>query len=80
MCVCVCLRAPAVTFTARFFVFLLFFLMKRLFSGLNSCRQHVDKHRGACPHQVDGFHKEAEWLIRGLTKDLEDQFKLEVQV
>lgn len=40
----------------------------------------MDRHRDACPDQVDGFTQEAQWLIRELMKELEDQFKLDVQV
>lgn len=40
----------------------------------------MDTHRDACPDQVDGFKQEAQWLIRELMKDLEDQFKEDVQV
>lgn len=54
--------------------------MKNVVFCLNSCRQHMDRHRDACPHQVDAFKKEAEWLIRELLRELEDQFKLDVQV
>lgn len=50
------------------------------FSGLNSCRQHVDEDRDACPDQWDTFKKEVEWLILQLRQDLEDQFKLDVKV
>lgn len=54
--------------------------MKTSFSALISYRQHMDKYRDACPDQVDVFKKESEWLIRKLMTELEDQFKLDVQV
>ena len=40
----------------------------------------MDRHRDACPDQVDAFTREARWLIEKLMKELEEQFKEDVQV
>lgn len=46
----------------------------------SSCRQHMEGYQEACPDQVEGFWKEAKWLIVQLMQDLEDQFKEDVKV
>lgn len=40
----------------------------------------MEGYQEACPDQVEGFWKEAKWLIVQLMQDLEDQFKEDVKV
>ncbi|XP_034715017.1 exocyst complex component 3-like protein 4 [Etheostoma cragini] len=46
---------------------------------LSSCRQHMDGYQDTCPKEVEGFRKEAKWLIIRLMQVLEDQYKDDVK-
>ncbi|XP_042356662.1 LOW QUALITY PROTEIN: exocyst complex component 3-like protein 4 [Plectropomus leopardus] len=48
-------------------------------NSFTALQQHMDGYLDTCPQEVEGFRKEAKWLIIRLTQELEDQFKEEVK-
>ncbi|XP_047467914.1 exocyst complex component 3-like protein 4 [Mugil cephalus] len=48
-------------------------------NSFTSLQQYMDGYQDKCPDEVEGFRKEAKWLIVRLLEGLEDQFKEDVK-
>ncbi|KAF1374412.1 hypothetical protein PFLUV_G00228830 [Perca fluviatilis] len=49
-------------------------------NSFSALQQHMDGYQDTCPREVEGFRKEAKWLIIRLIQVLEDQYKDEVKL
>ncbi|KAA8589314.1 hypothetical protein FQN60_012679 [Etheostoma spectabile] len=48
-------------------------------NSFSALQQHMDGYQDICPREVEGFRKEAKWLIIRLMQVLEDQYKEDVK-
>ncbi|XP_028420976.1 exocyst complex component 3-like protein 4 [Perca flavescens] len=49
-------------------------------NSFSALQQHMDGYQDTCPREVEGFRKEAKWLIIRLIQVLEDQYRDDVKL